>query len=87
MPIQIFRVKKPSRKILKTKNCVPFEVQYYSIILAQYRINYAMLHCVAISTISFIHIRRVLPSSSYQKDKEIKTAASFDLLPLQKQLG
>ena len=25
-----FRVKKHSCKILKTKNCVPFEVQYYS---------------------------------------------------------
>ena len=25
-----FRVKKPSCKILKTKNCVPFEVQYTS---------------------------------------------------------
>ena len=30
MRIQIFRVKKPSCKILKTKICVPFEVQYYS---------------------------------------------------------
>ena len=28
MRMQIFRVKKPSCKILKTKNCVPFEVQY-----------------------------------------------------------
>ena len=28
--MQIFRVKKPSCKILKTKNCVPFEVQYTS---------------------------------------------------------
>ena len=27
MHMQIFRVKKPSCKILKTKNCVPFEVQ------------------------------------------------------------
>ena len=27
--MQIFRVKKPSCKILKTKNCAPFEVQYY----------------------------------------------------------
>ena len=26
--MQIFRVKKPLCKILKTKNCVPFEVQY-----------------------------------------------------------
>ena len=30
MRMQIFRMKKPSRKILKTKNCVPVEVQYYS---------------------------------------------------------
>ena len=30
MRMQIFRVKKPSGKNLKTKNCVPFEVQYYS---------------------------------------------------------
>ena len=30
MRMQIFRVKKPSSKILKTKNCVPFEVQYTS---------------------------------------------------------
>ena len=30
MRMQIFRVKKPSCKIFKTKNCVPFEVQYYS---------------------------------------------------------
>ena len=30
MRMQIFRVKKPSCKILKTKNCVPFEVQYTS---------------------------------------------------------
>ena len=30
MRVQIFRVKKPSCKILKTKNCVPFEVQSYS---------------------------------------------------------
>ena len=28
--MQNFRVKKPSCKILKTKNCVPFEVQYTS---------------------------------------------------------
>ena len=28
MRMQIFRVKKSSCKILKTKNCVPFEVQY-----------------------------------------------------------
>ena len=28
--MQIFRVTKPSCKILKTKNFVPFEVQYYS---------------------------------------------------------
>ena len=28
--MQIFRVKNPSCKILKTKNCVPFEVQYTS---------------------------------------------------------
>ena len=28
--MQIFRVKKPSCKILKTKNCVPFEVQFTS---------------------------------------------------------
>ena len=27
--MQIFRVKKPSCKILKTKNCVPFDVKYY----------------------------------------------------------
>ena len=27
---KFFRVKKPSCKILKTKNCVPFEVQYTS---------------------------------------------------------
>ena len=30
MRMQIFRVEKPSCKILKTKNCVPFEVQYTS---------------------------------------------------------
>ena len=30
MRMHIFRVKKPSCKILKTKNCVPFEVQYTS---------------------------------------------------------
>ena len=30
--MQIFSVKKPSCKILKTKNCVPFEVQYTSTI-------------------------------------------------------
>ena len=30
MRMQIFRVKKPSCKILKTKTCVPFEVQYIS---------------------------------------------------------
>ena len=30
MRMQNFRVKKPSCKILKTKNCVPFEVQYTS---------------------------------------------------------
>ena len=30
MRMQIFRVKKHLCKILKTKNCVPFEVQYYS---------------------------------------------------------
>ena len=30
MRMQIFRVKKCSCKILKTKNCVLFEVQYYS---------------------------------------------------------
>ena len=30
MRMQTFRVKKPSCKILKTKNCVPFEVQYIS---------------------------------------------------------
>ena len=30
MRMQIYRVKKPSCKILKTKNCVPFEKQYYS---------------------------------------------------------
>ena len=30
MRLKIFRVKKPSCKILKTKNCVPFEVQYTS---------------------------------------------------------
>ena len=30
MRMQVFRVMKPSRKILKTKNCVPFEVQYTS---------------------------------------------------------
>ena len=30
MRMQIFRVKKPSCKIFKTKNCVPFEVQYTS---------------------------------------------------------
>ena len=28
--MQIFRVKKPLCKILKTKNCVPFEMQYTS---------------------------------------------------------
>ena len=30
MRMQIFRAKKPSHKILKSKNCVPFEVQYTS---------------------------------------------------------
>ena len=30
MRMQIFRVKKPSGKILKTKNFAPFEVQYTS---------------------------------------------------------
>ena len=29
MRMQIFRVEKPSCKILKMKNCVPFELQYY----------------------------------------------------------
>ena len=36
MRMQIFRVKKPICKILKTKNCVPFEVQYTSIYQPQY---------------------------------------------------
>ena len=31
--MQSFRVKKPSCKILKTKNCVPFEVPYTSRIM------------------------------------------------------
>ena len=30
MRMQVFKVKKPSCKILKTKNCFPFEVQYTS---------------------------------------------------------
>ena len=33
MHMQIFRVKRPSCKILKTKNCGPFEVQYTSSVL------------------------------------------------------
>ena len=32
MRMQIFRVMKPLCTILKTKNCVPFEVQYYTCI-------------------------------------------------------
>ena len=30
MRMEIFRVKIPSCKILKTKNCVPFELKYYN---------------------------------------------------------
>ena len=33
MHMQIFRVKNSSFENLKTKNCVPFEVQYYSSLL------------------------------------------------------
>ena len=35
MHMQIFKVKKPLCKILKAKNCVPFEVQYYSTVVRQ----------------------------------------------------
>ena len=34
MRMQIFRVKKPSCKSLKAKNCVPFEVQYTDSVLS-----------------------------------------------------
>ena len=32
MRMQVFRVKKPSCKIQKTKHCVPFEVQYTPVV-------------------------------------------------------
>ena len=44
MRMQIFRVKKPSRKILKTKNCVPFEVQYYSNIILYISTTYFSIY-------------------------------------------
>ena len=40
MGMHIFRMKKPSCKILKTKNCDPFEVQYTS------RCNRTTLHAI-----------------------------------------
>ena len=43
MSMQTFRVKKPSCKILKSKNCVPFEVQYYSSPKYQAKIYFCLL--------------------------------------------
>ena len=39
MRMQIFRMKKPSCKILKTKNCVPFKVQYTSTVIWRWKIH------------------------------------------------
>ena len=38
--MQIFRVEKPSCTILKTKNCVPFEVQYTSTDLSKCKLSF-----------------------------------------------
>ena len=50
--MQIFRVKKPSCKILKTKNCVPFEVQYTSSLEGQMT-YYVLLHSTLRAPIVF----------------------------------
>ena len=54
MRMQIFSVKKPSCKILKMKNCVPFEVQYTSSYL--FFVMYIEVHNVFDSALSAIEL-------------------------------